>query len=83
MVPGDISTRAGKWEKSKFMGRELTGKTVGVLGLGHVGQLLIKRLSGFEVKVLGYDPMMAPAFAKKLGIELTTPEKIFAESDLV
>ena len=83
VLPADASTRAGNWEKSKFLGHELTGKTVGVLGLGHVGQLLVKRLSGFEVKVLGYDPMMAPAFAKKLGIELTTPEKIFAESDLV
>jgi len=83
LIPADASVRAEKWEKSKFLGHELTGKTVGILGLGHIGQLLVKRLAGFEVKVLGYDPMMAPAFAEKLGIELTTPENIFAESDIV
>ena len=51
LVPADESTRAGKWEKKSFMGRELTGKTVGILGLGNIGRLLIKRLSGFDVKI--------------------------------
>lgn len=74
VVAADISTRKGDWEKSKFMGRELTGKTVGILGLGHIGQLLVKRLSGFEVKVLGYDPMLSPTLAEKLGVELTSIE---------
>ncbi len=83
LIPADISTRAGKWEKSKFMGRELTGKTVGILGLGNIGQLLVKRLAGFEVKILGYDPVLSPALADKLGVELTTVERIFAESDFV
>ncbi len=83
VVPADISTRAGEWEKSKFMGRELTGKTIGILGLGHIGQLLVKRLGGFEMKVLGYDPMLSPALAEKLGVELTSVERIFAESDFV
>ena len=83
LIPADISTRAGEWEKSKFMGRELTGKTVGILGLGHIGQLLVKRLSGFEVKVLAYDPVLSPALAEKLGVELTSVEQIFTESDFV
>jgi D-3-phosphoglycerate dehydrogenase len=83
VVPADISTRAGNWEKSKFLGREITGKTVGVVGLGHIGRLLIKRLSGFEVKVLGFDPMMSAETAAQLGIELTTTERIFAESDII
>ena len=83
VVPADISTREGKWEKSKFMGRELTGKTVGIIGLGHIGQLVVKRLSGFEVKVLGYDPFLAPAMANKLGVEMTTVENIFAEADFI
>ena len=83
LIPADISTRKGDWEKSKFMGRELTGKTVGILGLGHIGQLLVKRLAGFEMKVLGYDPMLSPALADKLGVELTTVDRIFAESDFV
>ncbi len=83
LVPGDISTRAGEWEKSKFMGRELTGKTVGILGLGHIGQLLVKRLAGFDVQILGYDPMIAPATAEKLKVKLCTVEEIFAQADLV
>ena len=83
IVPADISTRAGGWEKKKFMGSELTGKTVGILGLGHIGQLLVKRLSGFEVKVLAFDPMLSPALASKLGVEITTVEDIFAKSDIV
>ena len=83
VVAADKSTRAGLWEKSKFMGHELTGKTVGILGLGHIGQLLVKRLAGFEVKVLGFDPMISPALAEKLGVELCTVDRIFAESDFV
>ena len=83
VLPADASTRAGEWEKSKFMGRELTGKTVGILGLGHIGQLLVKRLTGFEVTVLGYDPMIAPATAEKLNVKLCSVEEIFAQSDIV
>ncbi len=83
VVAADKSTRAGLWEKSKLMGHELTNKTVGILGLGHIGQLLVKRLTGFEVKVLGYDPMISPALAEKLGVELCSVERIFAESDFV
>ncbi|MBO5765833.1 MAG: phosphoglycerate dehydrogenase, partial [Lentisphaeria bacterium] len=69
LVEADISTRAGNWEKSKFLGKEVTGKTVGILGLGHIGQLVVKRLSGFDVKVLGYDPFLSPVLAEKLGVE--------------
>ena len=83
IVAADKSTRAGLWEKSKLMGHELTNKTVGILGLGHIGQLLVKRLAGFEVKVLGFDPMISPALAEKLGVELCSVERIFAESDFV
>ncbi len=83
LIPADKSTRAGDWEKSKFMGHELTGKTIGILGLGHIGQLLVKRLSGFDVKVLGFDPVLSPSLAEKLGVELTTVDRIFAESDYV
>nr|HPN85036.1 NAD(P)-dependent oxidoreductase [Victivallales bacterium] len=52
LIPSDISTRAGGWEKKKFMGRELAGKTVGIIGLGNIGRLVVKRLSGFDMKFL-------------------------------
>ncbi len=83
LVPADISTRAGKWEKKRFMGRELTGKTVGILGLGHIGQLLVKRLSGFEVKVLASDPFMNADLAKQIGVKMVSVEEVFAQSDIV
>ncbi len=83
LVPADISTRAGLWEKKNFMGRELTGKTVGILGLGNIGRLLVKRLSGFEVKVLGFDPVLSADLAARLGVRLCSVEEIFAEADII
>ena len=83
VLAADASTRAGNWEKSKFLGHEITGKTVGILGLGHIGQLLVKRLSGFDVKVLGYDPVLSPALAEKLNVKLSTIEEIFAQADFI
>ena len=83
VLAADASTRAGNWEKSKFLGHEITGKTVGILGLGHIGQLLVRRLSGFDVKVLGYDPVLSPALAEKLNVKLSTVEEIFSEADFI
>jgi D-3-phosphoglycerate dehydrogenase len=83
LVPADQSTRAGKWEKKSFMGRELTGKTVGILGLGNIGRLLIKRLSGFDVKILAYDPVLSAELADRLGATLCSVEEVFAQSDIV
>lgn len=83
VVAGDNSTRAGLWEKKKFMGRELTGKTVGILGLGHIGQLLVKRLGGFEVKIMGYDPFISADMANQMGVQLATVEEIFQECDVI
>ncbi|MDD5698225.1 MAG: 3-phosphoglycerate dehydrogenase family protein [Victivallaceae bacterium] len=83
LVPADISTRAGKWEKKRFMGTELTGKTIGIVGLGNIGRLLIKRLEGFEMRILGYDPLISPGLAEKLGVELCSLQTIFEKSDYV
>ncbi len=83
IVPADISTRAGKWEKKNYMGREITGKTIGIIGLGAIGRLVAKRLSGFEVRVLGFDPVISTAKAAEIGAELASLEKIFTESDII
>lgn len=83
IIAADASCRAGKWEKTAFMGREITGKTVGIVGLGYIGRLVAKRLSGFEVKLLGYDPGITPRQAEELGVKLVSLNELFATSDYV
>jgi len=84
IVAADISTRAGKWEKKSFMGSEIAGKTVGIVGLGNIGQLVAKRLAGFEVRLLGYDPMISSERAAAVGVELIGQlDKLFAEADFI
>lgn len=83
LVEADASCRKGEWEKTKFMGRELTGKTLGILGLGNIGKLLVKRLQGFELKILAYDPVLSADLAAKMDVELASVEEIFAKADIV
>ncbi len=83
VVRADASTRAGKWEKKQFMGRELAGKTVGIVGLGYIGQLVTKRLSGFDCSFLGYDPVISAERAEQLGVTMTDLEELFANSDYI
>ena len=83
VVRADATTRRGEWEKAKLMGRELAGKTVGIVGLGHIGRLVAKRISGFECRVLGYDPLVPAEKAKEFGIEPADVETIFRESDFI
>jgi D-3-phosphoglycerate dehydrogenase len=83
VVAGDVTTRAGKWEKKKFMGRELHRKTLGIVGLGNIGQLVAKRSAGFEMRLLAFDPVISAAKAEDLGVKLVDLETLFAESDLV
>ncbi|MBW1686508.1 MAG: hypothetical protein JRS35_15750 [Deltaproteobacteria bacterium] len=83
LVQGDPSVRSGKWEKKKFMGREISHKTVGIVGLGHIGQLTARRLSGFDVKLLGYDPVISSQRAEELDVELADVETIFSQADYV
>lgn len=83
IVAADISTRAGKWEKNKFMGTELTGKTVGIVGLGNIGRLVAKRLAGFDCSILGYDPLVPAERAAQFGIRSASMETIFRECDYI
>jgi D-3-phosphoglycerate dehydrogenase len=83
IVPADASTRAGKWEKKNFMGREVTGKTVGIVGLGAIGRLVAKRLSGFDVTILAFDPVLSEEAADRIGVKLVSLNDLFAQSDYV
>src|SRR5207245_2057586 len=65
----DASTHAGKWERSKFVGSQLAGKALGVVGLGRIGREVARRAAGLDMKVVGFDPFLAPAGAAQLGIE--------------
>src|SRR5438067_6808969 len=65
----DASLRQNKWERTKFVGTQLAGKTLGVIGLGRVGREVARRAVGLDMKVLGFDPFFSPDFAGKLGIE--------------
>ena len=69
VLRGDASVREGLWEKKKLMGRELSGKTIGILGLGNIGQFLIKRLRGFDCRIVGFDPLISAARAEELGVD--------------
>ncbi len=65
----DTSTQAGKWEKSKFMGVEITNKTLGLVGAGNIGSIVASRAQGLKMKVIAYDPFLGVEKAKSLGIE--------------
>jgi D-3-phosphoglycerate dehydrogenase len=83
IVEADASCRAGQWEKTKFMGRELAGKTVGIAGLGNIGRLVARRLSGFDVTLLGYDPVISAEKADEIKVSLVPLEELFSRSDYV
>lgn len=77
------SMKAGKWEKSKFSGRELFNKTLGVIGLGNIGKIVANRGLGLSMKVVAYDPFVTKARAKELGVELVELDQLLALSDVV
>jgi D-3-phosphoglycerate dehydrogenase / 2-oxoglutarate reductase len=79
----DRSTQAGKWEKSRFMGVELTGKTLGVIGCGNVGSIVAERALGLRMKVIAYDPFLSPERAVDLGIEKVSLDALLARADFI
>lgn len=84
MIPNAVaSIRAGKWEKSKFQGRELTNKTLGIIGLGNIGRIVADRAQGLKMKVIGMDPFMTRERAAQLGIELVSFEELLERSDFI
>jgi D-3-phosphoglycerate dehydrogenase len=80
----DTSTKQGKWERGKFVGTQLAGKTLGIVGLGRVGREVARRAAGLDIKVVGYDPFMAPDKAAQLGIEsVTAIEQLLPRCDFL
>ncbi len=74
---------AGKWERSKWEGVELHGKTLGVVGLGRIGALVAQRALAFGMRLCAYDPYVSPERARQMGVELMSLEELMAESDFV
>ncbi len=77
------STKAGKWEKNRFMGTELFGKTLGVVGCGNIGAIVADRALGLRMKVIAYDPFLSDARALDLGVEKVDLADLFARADLI
>jgi D-3-phosphoglycerate dehydrogenase / 2-oxoglutarate reductase len=77
------STRAGKWEKNRFMGVELTAKTLGLIGCGNIGSIVAERAIGLKMKVLAYDPYLTEKRALDLGVEKVELDTLLARADIV
>lgn len=77
------STKAGKWEKKKFLGNELRGKTLGIVGLGSIGREVVKRARPFEMRIIGHDPYISSQSARDLGIELVSLADLYRQSDYI
>lgn len=83
VVAADTTLREGRWERRRFQGRELSGSTVGIVGLGHVGRLVAERLAAFGVRLLAFDPYVPQRQAKEAGAQLVPLDALMAQSDIV
>ncbi len=79
----DATMKAGKWEKKKLEGRELTGKVLAVVGLGNIGRIVADRARGLRMQVIGFDPVLSPDRARDLGIEFCSLEEIWSRADAI
>ena len=79
----DASTQAGKWEKNRFMGVEITGKTLGIIGCGNIGSIVADRAHGLRMKAIVYDPFLSAERARDLGVEKVELPELFRRSDFV
>ncbi|RVT94604.1 phosphoglycerate dehydrogenase [Sphingomonas crocodyli] len=79
----DKSTQAGKWEKNRFMGVEVTNKTLGLIGAGNIGSIVADRALGLKMKVVAFDPFLTPERAIEMGVEKATLEELLARADFI
>jgi D-3-phosphoglycerate dehydrogenase len=80
---GHASLQAGRWDRNKYMGVELAGKTLGIVGLGRIGTEVANRARAFQMRVVAYDPFVSPERATALGVEMMELDDVLAESDFV
>ncbi len=79
----DASMKRGEWDRKTFVGVELQGKTLGIVGLGRIGQRVATRARAFEMQVVAFDPFLDPGEARRLGVELLPLDDLMAQSDVV
>jgi D-3-phosphoglycerate dehydrogenase len=79
----DASLRDGRWERNRFMGTEVTGKTLGVIGMGRIGREVAHRARGLQMRVLAYDPYVSSEQAERLGVEMCELEDTLCEADFI
>lgn len=79
----DASTHAGKWERAKFVGQEITGKTLGVVGLGRIGREVATRGMGLQMRVVAFDPMGDESWCRRAGVEFVPLDRLLAEADFI
>jgi len=79
----DRSTQAGKWEKNKFMGVEITAKTLGVIGCGNIGSIVADRALGLKMKVVAFDPYLSPERAVDIGVEKVELDELLKRADFI
>ncbi len=78
-----VSIKAGKWEKKRFQGHELSGKTLGVVGIGNIGSVVVDRARSMKMSVVAYDPFISAEAAGQLGVELVTLDELWARADVI
>ncbi len=79
----DLSTQSGKWEKDRFMGVEITGKVLGIIGCGNIGSIVASRAIGLKMRVIAYDPYLSPERVLDLGVEKVDLETLLARADFI
>jgi D-3-phosphoglycerate dehydrogenase / 2-oxoglutarate reductase len=79
----NATLKGGKWDKKRFIGTEISGKTLGVIGLGNIGKIVASRAIGLAMKVLAYDPFLSKEVAAKAGIEMASLDELFNRSDFI
>ncbi|MER8711418.1 phosphoglycerate dehydrogenase [Mesorhizobium sp. M1295] len=79
----NASTHAGKWEKNRFMGVEITGKTLGIIGCGNIGSIVATRGVGLKMHVIAFDPFLSDSRAEELGVEKVELDELFARADFI